>query len=32
MSYVGKLRKKLFDVIDAICAQREKYFASYRVC
>ena len=28
MSYVGKLRKKLFDVIDAICAQREKYFAS----
>lgn len=28
MSYVGKLRKKLFGVIDAICTQREKYFVS----
>jgi hypothetical protein len=26
MSYVGKLRKKLFSVIDDICTQREKYF------
>lgn len=28
MSYVGKLRKKLFNAIDDICAQREKYFVS----
>lgn len=28
MSYVGKLRKKLFDVIDAVCVQREKYFSA----
>lgn len=28
MSYVGKLRKKLFDVIDAVCVEREKYFSA----
>ena len=28
MSHVGKLRKTLFGIIDAICSQREKYFAS----
>ena len=28
MSHVGKLRKKLFGIIDAVCSQREKYFAS----
>lgn len=28
MNYVGSLRKKLFNVIDAVCAQREKYFTS----
>lgn len=28
MSYVGKLRRILFSVIDAVCAQREKYFVS----
>lgn len=28
MNYVGSLRNKLFNVIDAVCAQREKYFTS----
>lgn len=28
MSHVGKLRKTLFGIIDAVCSQREKYFAS----
>lgn len=28
MNYVGSLRKKLFNVIDAVCTQREKYFVS----
>lgn len=28
MNYVGRLRKKLFDVIDAVCTQSEKYFTS----
>ena len=30
MSHVGKLRKTLFGIIDAVCSQREKYFASSR--
>lgn len=28
MKYVERLRKKLFDVIDAVCTRREKYFTS----
>lgn len=28
MSHVGKLRKTLFGIIDAVCSQREKYYAS----
>ena len=28
MSHVGELREKLFSIIDAVCAQRDKYFAS----
>ena len=28
MSHVGKLRKTLFGIIDTVCSQREKYFAS----